>query len=55
VVLPYLALRGCFYEVRRDKDGAYFSRLEYRNEIAIATYLLVKLKMDYIKIVKIKK
>jgi hypothetical protein len=54
VVLPYLALIGCCYEVRRGNDGNYFSRLEYKNEIAIATYLLVELKIDDYKIVKIK-
>jgi hypothetical protein len=54
VVLPCLALRVCCYKIRRGNDRTWFTRLEYRNDITIATELLVELKMVDHKIVKIK-
>jgi hypothetical protein len=53
VVLPYLASRDYRYEARRGKDPNFLSQLEYKTEIAIATYLLVGLKTGVYKIVKI--
>jgi hypothetical protein len=49
-----LALRVCCYKIRRGNDRTWFTRLEYRNDITIATELLVELKMVDHKIVKIK-
>ena len=54
MVLPYLALNDYCYEARRGEDFSLISRLEYKNEITIATELLVELKIDDYKIVKIK-
>jgi len=48
-----LALRDYRYQTLRGKDPNCLSQLEYKTEIAIATYLLVGLKTGVSKIVKI--